>query len=212
MRNVVDDDNRGVVEDDLVDDTFEFLFDRDASGWVGATVQPHIGDIGVVEKFLFGIAIMVVEVHVRVFEVDVEHLVARRGDIVGDLICQKGFSDAGVAKEARHLAAVPQAVPKGGDGQGISRGGVALEYGERGVSLNALDFSVFVVFGGIVDGFESFAEIEHASADFVFACRFEVLLGCEIWHGVFFGGEDTVDGGWVSSPKRAVCVSRPEKS
>ena len=112
MRNVVDDDNRGVVEDDLVDDTFEFLFDRDASGWVGATVQPHIGDIGVVEKFLFGIAIMVVEVHVRVFEVDVEHLVARRGDIVGDLICQKGFSDAGVAKEARHLAAVPQAVPK----------------------------------------------------------------------------------------------------
>ena len=63
---------------------------------------------------------------------------------------------------------------------------------------------MFVVFGGIVDGFESFAEIEHASADFVFACRFEVLLGCEIWHGVFFGGEDTVDGGWVSSPKRAV--------
>ena len=23
---------------------------------------------------------------------------------------------------------------------------------------------------------------------------------------VFFWGEDTVDGGWVSSPKRAVCV------
>ena len=61
------------------------------------------------------------------------------------------------------------------------------------------------MFGGIVDGFESFAEIEHASADFVFACRFEVLLGCEIWHSVFFGSEDTADGGWVSSPKRAVC-------